>query len=69
MDMAKQTFDSRVTLSSLEEQHRSLKKQLAYLERRAFLTPNEQREAIELKKRKLATKDAMAALRLRDTAN
>src|SRR4051812_9294938 len=35
MDMAKQTFDSRATtLSSLEEQHQSLKKQLAYLERR-----------------------------------
>ncbi len=67
--MAKQTFDSRVTLANLEEQHRSLKKQLAYLERRAFLTPNEQREATDLKKKKLATKDAIVALRARDKVN
>jgi len=67
--MAKQTFDSRVTLANLEEQHRSLKRQVAYLERRAFLTPSEQREATDLKKRKLATKDAIAALRARDDIN
>jgi hypothetical protein len=69
MEMAKQTFDSRITLSSLEEQHRSLKKQLAYLERRAILTPTEQMEAADLKKRKLATKDAITALRTRASAN
>ncbi len=63
--MAKQTFDSRVTLSTLEEQHRSLKKQLAYLGRRPFLTPNEQLQASDLKKRKLATKDAIEAIRMR----
>lgn len=63
MDMAKMDFDSRMTLAGLEEQHRTLKKQLAYLERRAFMTPTEQREATDLKKRKLATKDAIAALR------
>jgi len=61
--MAKQTFDSRLTLANLEEQHRVLKRQVAHLERRAFLTPTEQREAIDLKKKKLATKDAIAALR------
>lgn len=61
--MAKQTFDSRVALASLEEQHRFLKKQVAYLERRAFLTPTEQIQATDLKKKKLATKDAIAALR------
>ena len=61
--MAKQTFDARFTIENLEEQHRMLKRQVAYLERRAFMTPTEQREATELKKRKLATKDAIAALR------
>lgn len=69
IDMAKQTFDSRVTLANLEEQHRSLKRQVAYLERRAFLTPTEQREATDLKKKKLATKDAIAALRAQDALN
>jgi hypothetical protein len=61
--MAKQTFDARVTIERLEEQHRMLKKRVAYLERRAFMTPTEQLEAAQLKKRKLATKDAIAALR------
>jgi hypothetical protein len=69
IDMAKQEFDSRVTLANLEEQHRTLKRQVAYLERRAFLTPNEQREATDLKKKKLATKDAIAALRAQDLIN
>ncbi len=63
--MAKQTFDSRSTLEHLEEQHRTLKRQVAYLDRRAFLTPAEQREATDLKKRKLATKDAISLLRAR----
>lgn len=63
--MAKQTFDARSTLEHLEEQHRTLKRQVAYLDRRAFLTPAEQRKATDLKKRKLATKDAISALRAR----
>jgi hypothetical protein len=66
--MAKQTFDARVTLAGLEEQHRLLKQQVTYLERRAFLTPTEQREATDLKKKKLATKDAIAALRALETS-
>ena len=61
--MAKQTVDPRNTLESLEEQHRVLKQQVQYLERRAFLTPTEQREATNLKKQKLATKDAILMLR------
>jgi hypothetical protein len=63
--MAKQTFDSRMTLAHLEEQHRSLKQQVEYLGRKAFLTPAEQITAINLKKQKLATKDAISALRSR----
>jgi hypothetical protein len=63
--MAKQTFDPRMTLEHLEEQHRTLKRQVSYLDRKAFLTPAEQREATDLKKKKLATKDAISALRAR----
>lgn len=63
--MAKQTFDSRMTLEHLEDQHRTLKRQVDYLDRRAFLTPAEQIEATDLKKKKLATKDAILALRSR----
>ena len=63
--MAKATVDPRYTLEHLEEQHRSLKQQVAYLERRAFLTPTEQHQQIALKKQKLATKDAIAQLRTR----
>jgi hypothetical protein len=63
--MAKATIDPRYTLEHLEQQHRTLKQQVAYLERRAFLTPTEQREAITLKKQKLATKDAITQLRAR----
>jgi len=63
--MAKQTFDARSTLEHLEEQHRTLKRQVAYLDRRTFLTPEQQLEATDLKKKKLATKDAISALRTR----
>jgi len=63
--MAKQSFDSRMTLEHLEEQHRTLKRQVEYLDRRAHLTPSEQLEASDLKKKKLATKDAILALRAR----
>lgn len=61
--MARQTHDPRKALNRLEAVHRDLKQRVAYLERRAFLTPGEQSEANALKKRKLATKDAMAELR------
>jgi hypothetical protein len=63
--MAKATLDPRYTLETLEEQHRTLKQQVAYLERRAFLTPTEQTQQVALKKQKLATKDAITQLRTR----
>lgn len=63
--MAKQTVDPLDTLARLEERHRLLKKQVSHLERRAFLTPTERRQATDLKKRKLATKDAISAIRAR----
>jgi hypothetical protein len=65
--MAKQSFEPRFSLEHLEEQHRSLAREVTYLERRAFLTPTEQREASDLKKRKLATKDAISAIKSRMT--
>ena len=61
--MAKATVDPRHTLENLEEQHRELKQQVAYLERRAFLTPTEQQTQASLKRQKLATKDAITQLR------
>jgi glutamine phosphoribosylpyrophosphate amidotransferase len=56
-------FDAHRELTYLEDRHRSLKQQVANLDRRAILTPDEQRTAIDLKKQKLATKDAISALR------
>ena len=50
-------------ITRLEQEHRSLKARVQELDRRAILTPAEQREASELKKRKLATKDALEGLR------
>lgn len=53
---------SFVRVASLREEHQVLKRQVAELDRRAILTPNEQQLVTELKKRKLATKDAIAEL-------
>jgi uncharacterized protein YdcH (DUF465 family) len=50
-------------LAVAEERHRSLDSRLRELGRRAYLTPTEQREVAELKKRKLQAKDAIAELR------
>lgn len=63
--MAKATVDPRNTLERLEAQHRTLKEQVAHLERRAYLTPTEQHQATTLKKQKLATKDMISQLRSR----
>ena len=65
--MAKQSFDTRATLADLEEQHRELKLQVALLEKRAFLAPSEHDKAADLKRRKLATKDAISALKGRSS--
>jgi uncharacterized protein YdcH (DUF465 family) len=48
----------------LRAAHQTLKRQVAQLERRAILTPTEQRLVTVLKKRKLATKDALAGARI-----
>jgi hypothetical protein len=50
-------------LSALEARHRALHEAVSRLERRTFLTPEEQREITDLKKRKLVAKDQLFALR------
>ena len=49
-------------LETLQEKHRELDQELRHLERRAYLTPDEQKQATVLKKQKLATKDQIFAL-------
>lgn len=50
-------------LRALEAEHRLLDERVRVLSRRAYLTPDEQREATELKRLKLSAKDRLAALR------
>lgn len=50
-------------LTRLEMQHRRLHEEVHALERRAFLTPQEQRLIAQLKKQKLVAKDELYAAR------
>ena len=50
-------------LSKLEKRHKDLKNEVNKLERRAYLTPVEQRQITDLKKMKLNAKDQIHALR------
>ncbi len=62
--MSKRLNDNpMVAIARLEEEHRQLKVRVAELDRRGLLTSAEQREAQELKKKKLAKKDAISELR------
>ncbi len=49
-------------MRELELEHRALDEKLRLLTRRAYLTPDEQREASELKRKKLFAKDRLYAL-------
>jgi hypothetical protein len=49
-------------LNALQAEHRTLDERIRVLSRRAYLTPAEQREAQELKRKKLSTKDRLFAL-------
>jgi hypothetical protein len=49
-------------IRTLEEEHRLLDQRLRALVRRAYLTPDEQREATELKRKKLSAKDELFVL-------
>lgn len=55
------TADDRLT--ELEARHRQLHDEVNQLERRAFLTPDEQRLIADLKKQKLLAKDELYAAR------
>lgn len=59
--MSVMTASNRLT--ELEQQHATLKEQVRQLERRAYLTPPEQRYIADLKKQKLAAKDQIQALK------
>lgn len=50
-------------VQQLEAEHRDLEAQVKSLTRRAYLTPGEQQQVAELKKKKLDTKDRLYALR------
>ncbi|MCS6857071.1 MAG: YdcH family protein [Deltaproteobacteria bacterium] len=54
---------SEKEIARLERKHQRLKELVAEYEGRLYLTPEEQRRLTELKKEKLATKDALFALR------
>lgn len=62
----KQSTGSAVDrVGELEREHQILDERLRILVRRAYLTPSEQQEASELKRRKLFAKDRLFALRAR----
>jgi uncharacterized protein YdcH (DUF465 family) len=52
-----------VRLDKLQRLHRNLDDEVRKLERRAFLTPDEQRQMSDLKKQKLAAKDQIFAMK------
>lgn len=52
-------------LNLAEARHRELESRLKELGRRAYLTPQEQKEATQLKKHKLLAKDEIVSLRQR----
>lgn len=62
--MSKRLNDNpNIAIARLEAEHQALKERVAALDRRMLLTEQEQHEAHQLKKMKLATKDAIAELR------
>jgi hypothetical protein len=62
--MARQrTSDLQFQISRLERRHSELKHQIAELDRQVFLSVQEQRRVTELKKERLAAKDALTDLK------
>lgn len=57
--------DPQFMIDRLERRHSELKARVAELDRHVFLSPIEQQLVQELKKEKLATKDALQTLRLK----
>ena len=67
MPMIVELTDDRLT--ELETRHRHLHDEVTQLERRALLTPEEQRQIAELKKLKLLAKDQLYAARRANQAS
>ncbi|HVJ17550.1 MAG TPA: YdcH family protein [Polyangiaceae bacterium] len=59
----KATMAEASNVRELERRHRELDVQVSRLERRAYLSPTEQRLMTEMKKEKLWAKDQIASLR------
>jgi hypothetical protein len=55
--------NTQFQIDRLERKHTELKAQIAEIHRRVFLSQQEQLQVTELKKEKLAAKDAIAGLR------
>jgi hypothetical protein len=49
-------------MRELQDEHQALEARLRILTRRAYLTPDEQRECTEIKRQKLSAKDRLEAL-------
>lgn len=63
--MKEATVTAVERMRELEAEHRHLDERVRTLSRRAYLTPDEQREAAELKRMKLSAKDQLHALATR----
>lgn len=63
MPNSERSVDLVSRVRHLEQQHHDLKRRIARLDRRNYLTTREQMEVQFLKKEKLATKDALQAMR------
>lgn len=61
--MKKAVANAEVRIDVLEREHQALEARLQELSRHAYLSPSEEKEVRELKKRKLATKDRMLDLK------
>jgi hypothetical protein len=61
--MTKAMMAGASSVNELERRHRELDSEVARLERRAYLTPTEQRLMTDMKKEKLWAKDQIASLR------
>lgn len=65
MPSSQRSADPVKQVRRLEERHTDLKRRVAELEGRTHLSDHERLEVQHLKKRKLATKDALLAMRAR----
>lgn len=54
------TSSEKKDMDRLERRHQKLKEKVSEYESRLYLTPSEERELAEMKKKKLATKDRLA---------